>query len=126
MPRSAARAAIARVWTGSDVVKSYSTSPGAACASTPSGPSKQAAISGVAGTMKKMVLQEAAISPGVATSTPGSAASASRAAGETSQTASGRPARWKLRAMPPPMLPRPTTPTFRSSILPPRAMCELG
>lgn len=89
------------------------TEPGCNSPASPPSPNNTASVCCALTTTLTITSQARAISASVAQATPPSAAKAAAASARTSYTCTVRPARRRLRAMPEPIAPRPTTPTRR-------------
>ena len=106
-PLAATASARVRVARGEMVEWSMTSDPGASPARTPPGPSTTCSTSGVSETQTITRSQAAARSAGPAAEVAPAATRAATRSGERFHTVTAWPLARRLRAMPPPMVPRP-------------------
>jgi len=117
-PCAASRAAKSRDAVGLIVEQSTTSVPGEAPADTPSGPKSTASTSGESDTQMTTTSEASATAAGLAPWTALSSSNSAARPADRFQTVSGKPARRRLAAMAPPMVPSPQNPTRSNATLP--------
>ena len=116
MRRSARRFPSERANSGATVTLMMTTLPGARASTAPPGPNSTLSACSELTTSTITAAQPCAISAAIAKACAPSLAKAARTSGRVSHTRTAKPARSSERATPPPIAPRPITPTVLPDI----------